>query len=277
MTRRSSRALRGVATRLFIALASALVLFPFLWMILASFKTSDEIVRMPPTFFPERLRIDNYLEIQKYFPMLRFFANSVWTSAAMTLAQVLMAAMAAFAFSKVEFRGRAALFAVYLATLMIPVQVTVIPLYLIVQAMGLQDSFAGLMLPSLFSAFGVFLIRQHMLGVPDAFLEAAFMDGAGYLRVFSRVMLPLSGPVLVTFGIFAFMNSWNAFLWPLIIINSKELMTLPLGLSKLSGRWTTEWNMIMAGNVISFVPILIVYLLGQKHFVKGLTLGGVKG
>jgi ABC-type sugar transport system, permease component len=195
----------------------------------------------------------------------------------MTAAQVLIAAMAAYVFSKIEFKGRSGLFAAYLATMMIPVQVTVIPLYLIVQGMGLQDSYAGLILPSLFSAFGVFLLRQHMGGIPNAFMEAAFMDGAGYLSVFTRVILPLSVPVMVTFGIFAFMNAWNAFLWPLIIINSKELMTLPLGLSRLSGRWNTEWNILMSGNVVSFVPILIVYLIGQKYFVKGLTLGGVKG
>jgi ABC-type sugar transport system, permease component len=277
MTRRRSSPAFGIALRAFLVLACAAVIFPFLWMILASFKTSDEIIRIPPTFLPARPTLGNYAEIQKYFPIWRFLWNSVWTSVLMTAAQVLIAAMAAYVFSKIEFKGRSGLFAAYLATMMIPVQVTVIPLYLIVQGMGLQDSYAGLILPSLFSAFGVFLLRQHMGGIPNAFMEAAFMDGAGYLSVFTRVILPLSVPVMVTFGIFAFMNAWNAFLWPLIIINSKELMTLPLGLSRLSGRWNTEWNILMSGNVVSFVPILIVYLIGQKYFVKGLTLGGVKG
>lgn len=277
MTRERKGRRSGALAVAFVAAASLLVLFPFVWMILASFKTTDEIIRMPPSFLPERLRLDNFVEIWKYFPMLRFLWNSVWTSVVLTIGQVAIAAMAAFAFAKIEFRGRGPLFGLYLATMMIPVQVTVIPLYLIVQGLGLQDSFAGLVLPMLFSAFGVFLFRQHMLGIPDAFLEAAYMDGASRLRVFAAVVVPLSLPVMVTFGVFAFMNAWNAFLWPLIILNSRELMTLPLGLSKLQGRWTTEWNYVMAGNVVSFVPILAVYLCGQKYFVKGLTLGGVKG
>ena len=264
-------------TYMILTAAAIALVFPFLWMISGAFKDALEVVKMPPQLLPSKFSFQNFIEIKKYFPIERFFLNSVAVSTVTTVLQLLFCSMAAFVFAKFKFRGRELLFMAYLITLMIPRQVTLVPLFIIFSKLRLTNTFAGLILPDVFSAFGTFMLRQHMLTISDSFLEAAYMDGASHYNVFTRVILPLSKPVLATLGILAFMNSWNSFLWPLIIINSKELMTLPLGLSKLSGRWATEWNILMAGNTISFIPILIVYIFAQKYFIKGLTLGGNKG
>ncbi len=264
-------------TYIILTAAAVTLVFPFLWMISGAFKDALEVVKMPPQLLPSKFSFDNFIEIREYFPIERFLLNSVFVSTVTTVLQLLFCSMAAFVFAKFRFRGREALFMLYLVTLMIPKQVTLVPLFIIFSRMQLTDTMLGLILPDIFSAFGTFLLRQHMMTIPDSFMEAAYMDGASHLKVFSRIILPLSKPALATFGIFGFMNSWNNYLWPLIIINSKELMTLPLGLTKLTGRWATEWNVLMAGNVISFIPIFIVYLFAQKYFIKGLTLGGNKG
>jgi multiple sugar transport system permease protein len=264
-------------SHLILLAATVVLVFPFVWMLSGSFKTSLEVVRMPPNLIPDALRFSNYLEITKYFPMYTFLANSVIVSVVTTLAQLLVCAMAAFVFAKVPFKGREGLFGLYLVTMMIPMQVTMVPLFIVFQKLHLLNTYAGLILPGIFSAYGTFLLRQHMKTIPGALLEAAFIDGASYFRVFRSIVLPLSKPTLATLSIFAFMASWNNFLWPLIVTSDKNLMTLPIGLSKLTGRWATEWNILMAGNVISFVPILVVYLFASRYFIKGVTMSGVKG
>jgi len=184
--------------------------------------------------------------------------------------------MAAFVFAKIPFKGRNALFFLFLVTMMIPMQVTLTPLFIVFQKLGLINTYAGLILPGIFSAYGTFLLRQHIMTIPDSLLEAAYIDGASYYRVFTSIILPLSKPALATLAIFAFMSSWNNFLWPLIVISDTNLMTLPVGLSKLQGRWSTEWNILMAGNVISFIPIFAVYMFAQKYFIRGMTMSGIK-
>ncbi|HMC02927.1 MAG TPA: carbohydrate ABC transporter permease, partial [Cellulomonadaceae bacterium] len=173
--------------------------------------------------------------------------------------------------------GRDALFLVYLATLMVPLQVIVVPLFIEMRFMNFVNSYPGLILPSIASAFGTFLLRQAFLGLPRELEEAAFIDGASHWTVFRRIVLPLSGPALATFGIFAFMASWNSFLWPLIVTSSQDLMTLPVGLSNLHGRYATAWNLVMAGSTISVIPIVLVYLVAQRHVVRGVALSGLKG
>jgi multiple sugar transport system permease protein len=185
--------------------------------------------------------------------------------------------MAAYAFARIRFRGRDLLFLVYLITLMVPAQVTMVPLFILMRLLGLTNSYAGLILPSVTSAFGVFLLRQFFLTIPRDLEEAAFLDGASHWTVFWRVILPLSRPGLAALTIFSFMASWNSFLWPLLIITDQSLMTLPLGLSTLQGQYTTVWNQLMAGTVISILPIVVVYVLAQRHFVEGMTLSGLKG
>jgi multiple sugar transport system permease protein len=185
--------------------------------------------------------------------------------------------MAAYVFAKIEFKGREKIFVLYLATLMIPGQVTMIPNFIILKYMGLLNTFTGLMLPSLINAFATFILRQNMRIIPDAYIEAAVIDGASHFTIFYRVVLPLSKPIIAALGIITFMGTWNSYLWPLIILTSKNKMTLPVGLSLLSGQHGAEYNLLMAGSLISIIPILIVFLFTQKYFEKGLSLGGIKG
>lgn len=268
---------RNLLSHLILIVAAVVLMFPFVWMLSGSFKDNLEVVRMPPNLIPDTFKFSNYVEITKYFPIYRFLGNSVGVSLVTTAAQIVVCAMAAFVFAKIPFRGRETLFVLYLITMMIPTQVTMTPLFIVFQKLHLTNTYLGLILPGIFSAYGTFLLRQHIMTIPDPLIEAARMDGASYLRVFVSIILPLSKPALATLAIFAFMASWNNFLWPLIITSDKELMTLPIGLSKLQGRWATEWNILMAGNVISFIPIFIVFLFASKYFIKGMTMSGVKG
>ncbi|NRF91853.1 carbohydrate ABC transporter permease [Paenibacillus frigoriresistens] len=268
---------RNLLSHLILIVAAVVLMFPFVWMLSGSFKDNLEVVRMPPNLIPDTFKFSNYVEITKYFPIYRFLGNSVGVSLVTTVAQIVVCAMAAFVFAKIPFRGRETLFVLYLITMMIPMQVTMTPLFIVFQKLHLTNTYLGLILPGIFSAYGTFLLRQHIMTIPDPLIEAARMDGASYVRVFMSIILPLSKPALATLAIFAFMASWNNFLWPLIITSDKELMTLPIGLSKLQGRWATEWNILMAGNVISFIPIFIVFLFASKYFIKGMTMSGVKG
>ncbi|HEX7056987.1 MAG TPA: carbohydrate ABC transporter permease [Bacilli bacterium] len=269
--------LRDMITHLILLVAVVILTVPFIWMLSGAFKDTLEVVKLPPRFLPSKYNFDNFKEIGKYFPMGRFLLNSIFVSVVTSFLQVLICAMSAFVFAKIRFRGSGFLFMLFMITMMIPFQVTMTPLYVLFQKFNLIDTYLGLILPGIFSAYGTFLLRQHMLTIPNVLLEAAFIDGASYIRVFAKLILPLSKPALATLVIFAFMGCWNNFLWPLIIINSNELMTLPLGLSMLTGRWATVWNVLMAGNVISFIPIFVVYLFAQKYFIRGITMSGVKG
>lgn len=274
--RSNTLTMKNIVTHIILIIAATVFVFPFLWMLSGAFKDNLEVVKMPPQWIPSRFNFDNFIQIEKYFPIFRFLWNSVVVAVISTGLQLLVCAMAAFVFAKIPFKGRNALFFLFLITMMIPMQVTMTPLFIIFQKLGLVNTLAGLILPGIFSAYGTFLLRQHMIGIPDSLMEAAFMDGASYFRVFRSVILPLSKPVLATLLIFSFMSSWNNFLWPLIVTSDTNLMTLPLGLSKLQGRWATEWNVLMAGNVIAFIPIFIVFLFAQKYFIKGITMSGIK-
>lgn len=256
---------------------SAMLIFPFIWMFMGAFKDDVEVVKMPPTLLPSHFNFDNFKTINSLFPVDRFLLNSIIVSVSTTLLQLLFCAMAAYIFAKIKFSGREILFTVYLITMMIPGQLTMITLYKIFVNINLQNSYLGLILPGTYNALGIFLMRQHMMTIPDSFIEAGIVDGASHFRVFFEIILPLCKPALATVGILAFMSAWNNFLWPLIIISSTKLATLPLGLSKLQGRWNTAWNLLMAGNVISTIPILLVYLFAQKYFIKSLAQSGIKG
>ncbi|EXX85903.1 sugar ABC transporter permease [Paenibacillus darwinianus] len=269
--------IRDALAHCVLIVAAVVLIFPFVWMLSGSFKDSLEVVKMPPNLIPETFRFSNYTEITKYFPIYRFLANSIAVSVVTTALQLLVCAMSAFVFAKIRFKGREALFVLFLITMMIPMQVTMTPLFIVFQKLNLIDTYAGLILPGIFSAYGTFLLRQHITTIPDTLLEAAFMDGASYFKVFRSIILPLSKPSIAALSIFSFMATWNNFLWPLIITSDTNIMTLPIGLSKLQGRWATEWNILMAGNVVSFIPIFIVFLFASKYIIKGVTMSGVKG
>ena len=274
---RAGRVLGRGALYVTLAAGGVVMIFPFLWMLSTSFQTAGALLVPPPRLIPSPIETGNYAEIAEAFPLWRFLLNSLGVSAVSTVLQVGTSAMAAYAFARLRFRGRDALFLVYIATLMVPLQVTIMPLFVEMRYLGFIDSYPGLILPSIASAFGTFLLRQAFLSLPRELEEAAFMDGAGHLTVFRRIVLPLALPALATFAIFAFMASWNSFLWPLVIVNSPDLMTLPVGLSNLQGRYATSWNLLMAGSTVAVLPILIVYAVGQKYVIRGVTLTGLKG
>jgi multiple sugar transport system permease protein len=259
-----------------IALA-IVMLFPFAWMVATSVTSDAQLFVTPPQLIPSPVETDNYVRVAELFPMERFLFNSLVVALVSTVLQVLTSALAAYAFARLRFRGRDALFVVYLTTLMVPMQVTIVPLFIEMRYLGLVNTYPGLLLPGIVSVFGTFLLRQSFLALPREMEEAAFLDGAGHWTVFRRIVVPLSLPAMATFAIFAFMASWNAFLWPLVIVSSQELMTLPVGLSNLHGQYSTAWNLVMAGATVSVIPILIVYVLAQRYVIRGVTLSGLKG
>lgn len=253
-----------------------IMIIPFIWMLSTSLKTNGATMVLPPKIIPDEINWENYKKVAEVFPVYRFLFNSVVVAVVSTLGQLLICSMAAYAFSRLKFRGRDVLFLLYLATLMVPSQVTMTPQFILMKYLGWLDSYQGLILPGIFNAFGTFLMRQFFLGIPKELEEAAFIDGASHFRVYWQIILPLAKPALATLAVFSFMQSWNSFLWPLIIVSDPKMMTLPLGLSLLQGRWETNWNLMMAGVMISVLPILAVYLFAQKYFIQGITLSGLK-
>lgn len=260
-----------------LAISALFMIVPFLWMLSTSLKADEYVLSMPPQFFPQPLTLRSYTQLVELFPIDRMFINSLFVATLATLGQLLTSSMAAYAFARMRFRGSGVVFLLYLATLMIPFQVTVTPLFILMRYLGWINTYQGLILPGVFSAFGVFLLRQFFLTIPRELEEAAVLDGASHWTIYWRIVVPLARPALATLGVFAFMASWNAFLWPLFIVRDPELMTLPVGLATLHGRWLTQWNLVMAGAMITVLPMLMVYLLAQKYFVRGVVLSGIKG
>jgi multiple sugar transport system permease protein len=269
--------LASVARFVVVAAGAAVMVLPFAWMVIASLKTDADMARIPPTILPDPVTGANYTRLTEAFPFWRFLVNSLAVAVVSTAFQLFTSATAAYCFTRLRFRGSGALFVLYLATMMIPLQVIIVPLFIEMRQLGLVDSYAGLLLPTVVSSFGVFMLRQAFLSLPRELDEAAFIDGAGHWRVFTRVLLPLAAPSVATFAVFAFMSSWNAFLWPLVIAQSERYMTLPVGLSVLHGRFTTAWNVVMAGSTVSVIPIVVLYLFLQRYVVRGIAFSGLKG
>lgn len=266
---------RRVVLYLVVAVGAVLMLFPFLWTVITSITPSGTL-SSGPSLVVEDPTLDAYRELFGVMPVWRIVGNSFGVAVATTVLQLITSSMAAYAFARLPFRGRNVVFAVYLATLMIPLQVLVVPLFIEMTRLQLNDTYFALLAPTIASAFGVFLLKQAMEGVPRELDEAATIDGAGHLRIFSTIMLPLVRPSLATLAVFAFMSSWNSFLWPLVVIRSPELMTLPLGLATLRGQFTTEWDVVMAGSVVSIIPIALLYLVAQRHIIAGMAHTGIK-
>ncbi|WP_242448559.1 carbohydrate ABC transporter permease [Cellulomonas sp. WB94] len=251
------------------------MLFPFLWTVITSI-TPDGTLAGGPTLVVDNPTLEAYTTLFASMPMWRIVANSFGIAIASTVLQMITGSMAAYAFGRLEFRGKNVLFGLYLATLMVPLQVLVVPLFIEMTKLHVQDTYFALLAPSIAAAFGIFLLKQAVEGVPRELDEAATIDGAGHLRIFTSIVLPLIRPALATLAVFAFMGSWNSFLWPLVAIRSPELMTLPLGLSTLQGQFTTQWNVVMAGSVVSILPIAVVYLFAQKYIIAGMAHTGLK-
>lgn len=259
-----------------LAAGAVVMLLPFAWMLSTSLKTSGATFVLPPQFIPDAPTLDNYRTIFATMPMTRFLLNSLFVALTSTCLMVLTCAMAGYAFARIPFAGRSLLFYAYLATLMVPQQVTLTPLFVLMTELGWTNSYQALILPGSFGAFGTFLMRQFFLKLPREIEEAAFIDGAGHVRIFFSIAIHLARPAMATLFIFAFMQSWNAFLWPLIITSDTAMMTLPVGLSALQGRYATDWGVVMAGTVISTLPVLACYLFAQKYIIQGLSHTGLK-
>jgi multiple sugar transport system permease protein len=257
----------------------AVMVLPFLWMLSTSLKSQQYILQATPQLIPDPLTFESYAQLAERIDLARTMFNSVFVAVVSTIGQIVIAAMAAYAFSRLRWRGRNTVFGLYLATMMIPAVVLVIPQFILLRSLGWINQYAGLIVPALFSAFGVFLLRQAFLALPRDFEEAAFVDGATHFVIFWRIILPLSKPSLATLAVFAFMGSWNAYLLPLFVGRKDDVQTLPVALAALQAgpRALTEWNMVMAGSVIAVLPILLVYLLAQRWFVSGVISSGIKG
>lgn len=256
----------------------AVVVFPFLWMILTSFKTSGEAMKIPPTIFPEKFVTTAYHTIvSSAIPFGTVYMNTIISTVVTTIVQIAFCSMAGYAFGRIDFPFKNAIFVLILSVLMVPGQIFLIPQYQIIQKMGLLDTIPALFMPNLFSAFGTFLLRQFFMSLPKELEEAAIVDGCGRFRIFGQIMLPLVKPGIVALAIFTIKFAWNDFMWPLIVNTSMEKMTLGPALSTLQGQYTTEYPMQMAGAVLAVVPLIVIFFLFQKQFIEGVAQSGIKG
>ncbi|KFE71981.1 carbohydrate ABC transporter permease [Hyalangium minutum] len=257
--------------------AAALSLGPLLWMVSVSFMAPGEASSSPPPLFPHQATLENYRQLFAQTRMGRGFANSLFLATAATLLALLFNVSAGYAFAKLRFAGRERIFRILLGALIIPAQVAMIPLFLLLKSMGLVNTYLGVLLPSVANVFGIFLVRQYALSIPDELLEAARIDGAGELRLFWSIVLPALGPILVTLAIFTFLGSWNDFLWPLIVLTDDDRHTLPVALASLTREHVQDSELMMAGGVITVLPVLALFLVLQRYYIQGLLAGSVKG
>lgn len=271
------RKIRTIVLVCALILLACTMILPFLWMISTALMSELEVYRFPPQFFPSTFRWANFLEALEMQPFSRFFLNSVIVSAASVLGQLLFCSMAAYAFARLRFKWRDRIFTLYLSTMMIPAIVTIIPSFLIITMFGWMNTYWALFTPMLSSVWGIFLMRQFFQTIPRDLEDAARVDGANEFMIFWKVVLPLSKPALATLAIFAFMGSWKDFLWPLLVTNRVDMRTVEVGIANFSTLYTTDWPHQMAAAVVVMIPIVVVFLLTQKYFVKGITLTGLKG
>lgn len=255
----------------------ALWLIPFLWMVLGSVKTQGEILRRPPTWFPENPTGENFAQWFGPLDFGHFFANSLIVAVVTVLGNIVFCSMVGYALAKMEFPGKKALFVLVMVMLMVPGVVTFVPLFVMVSSLGLVNTYPALILPFITAPIGVFLMRQFIMGIPDALLEAARLDGAGEWRIFSRIVMPLCGPPLATLGILTFLASWNNFLWPLVAAQTEEMYTLPVALSLYStGQNATNYGLLLAGSVLVIAPIIVLFVFLQRWFIRGVATTGLK-
>jgi multiple sugar transport system permease protein len=257
--------------------AAALALFPLLWMFSVSFMAPGEASASPPPLLPHIATLANYRELFQRQGMGRDFLNSFILAACATALALTFNVMAGYAFAKLRFAGRERLFQILLGALVIPGQVAMMPLFLMLKSLGLVNSYAGVLVPSMAGVFGIFLVRQYALSIPDEMLEAARVDGAGEFRIFRSIVLPALQPILVTLATFTFLASWNDFMWPLIVLTDSSLYTLPVALASLSREHVQDNELMMAGSVVTILPVLLLFVALQRYYTRGLLAGGVKG
>jgi len=287
----NGRLLRPTLLHLLLAAGALTMVLPFLWMLSTSLKPESQIFRFPPVWIPSSWRWVNYREAMSAAPFGRYFVNTIIYAGAVTFSNLLFCSMAAYAFARLQFRGRNVLFLLVLGTMMIPGQVTMVPVFIMLKhwplvggngllgsgGHGLLNSYPGLVLPAAVGAFGIFLLRQFFMTLPRELEDAARIDGCSEAGIYWRIILPLSKPALATLGIFTFTAAWNEFLWPLLIMSKDSMKTLQVGLQVFQTQYTTRWDLLMAGTVVVTLPVLIIFLFGQRYFTRGIALSGMKG
>jgi len=260
-----------------LALAGAVTVFPLLWMVSVSLMQPGEASAFPPPFLPTRPTLANYRELFTHAGIGRYLANSVLLSLSVTAVSLLFNVAAGYAFAKLKFRGRERIFRLMLGALVIPSQVAMVPLFLLLKTLGLVNSYGGVIVPAMAGIFGIFLVRQYALSIPDELLEAARIDGASEPTIFASIVVPLLVPIIVTLAVFTLLGTWNDFMWPLIVLSDSHLYTLPVALASLSREHVQDNELMMAGSVLTTLPVLVVFLVLQRYYMQGLMVGSVKG
>jgi multiple sugar transport system permease protein len=266
-----------IVLHIVLIIVSLTMVVPLLWMVSTSLKNNTELYKYPLVWIPEKLQWQNYPDVLKAIPLGKFFFNSVFVATIVTLLQLCACAMGAYAFARLNFKGKNAIFLFYLATVMIPGQVTMIPMFLVFSNLRAIDTYWALIIPGIFSAYGTFLLRQFFMGIPKDLENSVRIDGGSYFLCFVRIILPLSKPALATLGTFTFLNNWNNFMWPLLVTNKVSMKTLPVGIMFFQGQYSIQWQLLMAAATMSLLPMLIFYLFTQRYFVAGITMSGIKG
>lgn len=254
-----------------------LILFPFAWLVISTFKLQKDIIKWPPTFWPKTWTFDNYVEVFDRIPMARYISNTVIFAGAVSLFSAFFDSLAGYAFAKLEFRGKEVLFNIVLLTMLVPFQIIMIPLYIELHIVGILNTFVGLILPRITSAYGIYFMRSFFTGLPKELQEAARIDGMGEFGIFWRIMLPLCKPAFLTFFIFCLTSNWNDLLYPMMMTSSSDMRTLPAGLAMFVGEGVRETGPALAGALISMLPLLVLYCVAQKYFVEGIAVSGMKG
>lgn len=254
-----------------------MIALPLYWMIITSIKTQTAIFTYPIEWFPSEITFENFVDLFARFPFGKVLLNSAIVSVSYAVVSIITCSMAAFAFAKIPFRGSEVLLKIYLATLMIPFQSTLIPLFMMFNSAGLSNTYMSVIIPSLFRVFGIFLLVQHMRTIPDDYIDAARIDGASYFTILYKVILPLSVPVIAGYAVITFMDAWNDYLWPLVMLTKPDMMTVPVALGMVNGQFERNFGVQMAGSLISILPVILIYLFAQSKFKDGLSLGGIKG
>ena len=270
--------IRKAGVYIALLIVTVIMIVPFLWMLSASVKSNREVFNMDPfVWIPESPRWDNYVNIWTKIPLLKFVGNTFFLTIVVTCLQLITSSFAAYSFAKLDFKYKNVLFLAYIATIAMPWQVYMVPQFIMMRGMGLNDKLLAMICLQAFSAFGVFLMKQFYEGIPDELCEAARMDGMSEYKIYAKIMLPLSKPALSTLTIFTFVNTWNDYLGPLIYLKTEAKKTIQLGLKMFIGQYSAEYGLIMAGSVVSLIPVIIVFLCLQKYFVEGVAATGLKG
>ena len=269
--------IKKILLYILLVVIAIITLIPFLWMVSASFMEDGQASVYPPRFIPEKWTWAQYIHLFERLNIGRNFLNSLVLATSITLISLFFNSMAGYAFAKYRFRGKHQLFKFLLSAMIIPAQVTMLPLFLMLKSIGLINTYMAIIIPGLANIFGIFLIRQYALSIPDSLIEAARMDGATDFQIYRIVILPLCLPILVTLAIFTFMGTWNDFLWPLIALTDDSMYTLPVALANLMGEHTKDPELMMAGSVVTIIPVIIVFLALQRYYIKGIMMGSVKG